>query len=63
MKVVYDSSIDRYIVADGVKVLSFTPAQFSALQTMQNLKSEFHKRLDMDKEICYNQDRLRDEEE
>lgn len=63
MKVRYDSSIDRYIVADGVKVLSFTPAQFGSFQTMKDLKSEFHKRLDMDKEVCYTQDRLRDEEE
>lgn len=63
MKVTYDSSIDRYIVADGLKVLSLTPKQFSAIQTMKELKSEFHKRIIMDKELCYNQNILRDEEE
>jgi len=63
MKITYDGSIDRYIVADGIKVLSLTPKQFSAIQSMVELKSEFHKRLDMDKEICYNQNMLRDEEE
>lgn len=63
MKITYDSSIDRYIIADGLKVLSLSPKQFSAMQTMSQLKSEFHKRLDNDKELCYNQNRLRDEEE
>ncbi len=63
MKIQYDSSLDLYIIADGLKVMTVTPKQFSALNTMANLKSEFHKRLDMDKEICYNYDRLRDEEE
>lgn len=62
MKISYDSSIDRYIVADGLKVLSFTPAQFTAMKTMSDLKSEFHKRLDNDRELCYNQNILRDEE-
>lgn len=63
MKITYDGSIDRYIVADGLKVLSLTPTQFSAIQSMVELKSEFHKRLDNDKELCYNQNMLRDEEE
>jgi hypothetical protein len=63
MKIQYDSSLDLYIIADGLKVMTVTPKQFSALNTMANLKSEFHKRLDMDKEICYNQNMLRDEEE
>jgi hypothetical protein len=63
MKIQYDSSLDLYIIADGLKVMTVTPKQFLALNTMANLKSEFHKRLDMDKEICYNYDRLRDEEE
>lgn len=63
MKVRYDRSIDRYIVVDGVKVLSFTPAQFKAIKTIKDLRGEFQKRLDMDKEVCYNQDRLKDEEE
>jgi hypothetical protein len=63
MKIQYDSSLDLYIIADGLKVMTVTPKQFLALNTMANLKSEFHKRLDMDKEICYNQNRLKDEEE
>lgn len=62
MKINYDSTIDRYIVADGLKVLSLTPTQFTAIKTMADLKSEFHKRLDIDKELCYNQNILRDEE-
>lgn len=62
MKISYDSSIDRYIVADGLKVLSFTQAQFTAMKTMSDLKNEFHKRLDNDRELCYNQNILRDEE-
>ena len=63
MKIQYDSSLDLYIIADGLKVMTVTPKQFLALNTMANLKSEFHKRLDIDKEICYNQNRLKDEEE
>jgi hypothetical protein len=63
MKIQYDSSLDLYIIADGLKVMTVTPKQFLALNTMANLKSEFHKRLDMDKELCYNYDRLRDKEE
>jgi hypothetical protein len=63
MKIRYDSSLDLYIIADGLKVMTITPKQFSTLKTMANIKSEFHKRLDMDKEICYNQNMLRDEEE
>jgi hypothetical protein len=63
MKIQYDSSLDLYIIADGLKVMTVTPKQFLALNTMANLKSEFHKRLDMDKEICYNQNMLKDEEE
>lgn len=62
MKIQYDSSLDLYIIADGLKVMTVTPKQFLALNTMANLKSEFHKRLDMDKEICYNQNMLRDKE-
>lgn len=63
MKVSYDSSLDLYIIADGLKVLTVTPKQFSAIKTTAELKNEFQKRLDMDKELCYNYDRLRDEEE
>jgi hypothetical protein len=63
MKIQYDSSLDLYIIADGLKVMTVTPKQFSAIKTTAELKNEFHKRLDMDKEICYNQNMLRDEEE
>jgi hypothetical protein len=62
MKIQYDSSLDLYIIADGLKVMTVTPKQFSAIKTTAELKNEFHKRLDMDKEICYNQNMLRDKE-
>jgi hypothetical protein len=63
MKISYDSSLDLYIIADGLQVMTVTPKQFSAIKTTAELKNEFHKRLDMDKELCYNQNRLRDQEE
>jgi len=63
MKIRYDSNLNLYIIADDLKVMTMTPKQFSTLKTMANIKSEFHKRIDMDKEICYNQNMLKDEEE
>lgn len=62
MKINYDSTINRYIIADGLKVLSLTPTQFSLIKNMADLKSEFNKRLDKHKDLCYNQNILRDED-
>jgi hypothetical protein len=68
MKITYDSTINRYIVAHGVKVMSFSPRQFETFKTLKELVSQFHVRIIDDEEVCYNEygkldDCPKDEEE
>jgi hypothetical protein len=68
MKITYDSTIDRYIVAHGVKVMSFSPRQFATFKTIKELNRQFHARIIDDEKVCYNEygkldECLEDEEE
>lgn len=63
MKISYDSTTNRYIVAYGTKVMDFSERQFATFKTMADLQEQFHARIIDDENLCYNYYRDLDEEE